>query len=102
MAGLPQQNDLNAPSRFWLYLYIAMQGAAAMEAGKAAVYTNTKTAVRCAIKAGLLGDNTVAELTSLTNLYPSLGDTNAWMGLLSAAMKLDRLCPSHTLPLRAF
>ena len=77
MAGLPQQNDLNAPSRFWLYLWIAMQGAATMEAGKAGMHTNTKTAVRCAIKTNLLGENTEAELTSLTNLYPSLGDTNA-------------------------
>lgn len=55
MAAPPPLNDLNAPSRFWLYLRIAMQGAAAMEVSKAGMFLKTKTAVQCAIKADLLG-----------------------------------------------
>jgi hypothetical protein len=100
MDAPPPLNDLNAPSRFWLYLRIAMVGAAAMEVNKAGMYSKTKTAVRRVIKADLLVGTKEAELTFLTNLDPSLGDANAWWGFLSAAVELDRLCPPHALPLR--
>jgi len=81
MAAPPPLNDLNAPSRFWLYLRVAMADAAAMEVCKARMYTKTKTAVRYAIKADLLGENTVTEPAVLTNLFLSLGDTKCMVGL---------------------